>query len=216
MTIKYFSFGGCWWTIWENFDPWGKPLTYAIECDNNECDHVDSAWEYVDASTVTISDWFLRTSPEDLFEFEAAEAEAEEDDNFLEDQKRYVDMMTKVHSMSNQGSRDEYGLTPEDYQSMAEEESRPSGQTLKQMLEGLRSRPDWDDELSRHDRLRASFDRSEDILGMIRSRNGNTTSDDINKKVLSEKEQALLNQSDAEYELLNIDASYMALVRKLG
>ena len=74
---------------------------------------------------------------------------------------------------------DEYGMTEEDYQQMAEEESRPSGQTLKQMLEGLRSRPDWDD-MNRHERLKASLDqtgknlnRAEDVLGMIRARQAN-------------------------------------------
>jgi hypothetical protein len=74
---------------------------------------------------------------------------------------------------------DEYGMTEEDYQQMAEEESRPSGQTLKQMLEGLRSRPDWDD-MNRHERLKAGLDQSgknlnkaEDILGMIRARQAN-------------------------------------------
>jgi hypothetical protein len=74
---------------------------------------------------------------------------------------------------------DEYGMTEEDYQSMADEESRPSGQTLKQMLEGLRSRPDWDD-MNRHERLRAGLDqsgknlnRAEDVLGMIRARQAN-------------------------------------------
>ena len=73
---------------------------------------------------------------------------------------------------------DEYGMTDEDYQQMAEEESRPSGQTLKQMLEGLRTRPD--DEMNRHERLKASLDQSgrnlgqaEDILGMIRARQAN-------------------------------------------
>lgn len=73
---------------------------------------------------------------------------------------------------------DEYGMTEEDYQQMAEEESRPSGQTLKQMLEGLRTRPD--DEMNRHERLKASLDQSgrnlgqaEDILGMIRARQEN-------------------------------------------
>ncbi len=92
-------------------------------------------------------------------------AEVREDsieiDNF------YIDIQT-----------DEYGMTEEDYQQMAEEESRPSGQTLKQMLEGLRSRPDEDS--SRHDRLKASLDQSgrnlgqaEDILGMIRARQAN-------------------------------------------
>jgi hypothetical protein len=177
MKKKYFSYGGSWWTIWETIDPWGKPLTYAIECDNNDCDHENSAWEYVQATDVFIDEWFLKSSPNDLFE---VEEEEEEDDNFLKDQKRYVDMMTKVYSMSNQSSRDEYGLTPEDYQEPAEEEeSMPSGQTLKQMLEGLRSRPDWDD-MNSHERLKASFDKSgknlnkaEDVLGMIRARQAN-------------------------------------------
>ena len=179
MKKKYFSYGGSWWTIWETIDPWGKPLTYAIECDNNDCDHVDSAWEYVQATDVFIDEWFLRSDPEELFEAAEFEAAEEEDDNFLEDQKRYVDMMTKVYSMSNQSSRDEYGLTPEDYQEPAEEESRPSGQTLKQMLEGLRSRPDWDD-MNSHERLKAGLDQSgknlnkaEDVLGMIRARQAN-------------------------------------------
>ena len=178
MKKKYFSYGGSWWTVWETIDPWGKPLTYAIECDNNDCDHENSAWEYVQATDVFIDEWFLKSSPNDLFEVEEDE---EEDDNFLEDQKRYVDMMTKVQSMSDQRSRDEYGLTPEDYQQMDEEESRPSGQTLKQMLEGLRSRPDWDD-MNRHERLKASasldqsgknLNKAEDILGMIRARQAN-------------------------------------------
>jgi hypothetical protein len=62
---------------------------------------------------------------------------------------------------------------------MAEEESRPSGQTLKQMLEGLRSKPDWDD-MNSHERLKAGLDQSgknlnkaEDVLGMIRARQAN-------------------------------------------
>jgi hypothetical protein len=78
---------------------------------------------------------------------------------------------------------------------------------LKAMLEGLR-KPIFDES-------RRTLGEAADILGMIRARNSdNTTSADI--RVLSEKQLALLNQSDAEYELLNIDAQYMALVRKLG
>lgn len=75
---------------------------------------------------------------------------------------------------------------------------------LKAMLEGLKNSP--------FDESRRTLGEAADILGLIRSRNSNITS----VRVLSEKEQALLNQTDAEYELLNIDASYMALVRKLG
>jgi hypothetical protein len=181
MANKFFNYQGAPWQIIETQDPWGKSLTIAVEMDsthgamlNTEEYSQGSDWEYVEASDVRIDEWFLKSDPNDLFE-----AEEENDDNFLEDQKRYVDMMTKVQSMSDQRSRDEYGLTPEDYQSMAEEESRPSGQTLKQMLEGLRSRPDWDD-MNRHERLKASLDqsgknlnRAEDVLGMIRARQAN-------------------------------------------
>ena len=185
MTNKYFNYQGAPWQIIETTDPWGKPMIYAVEMDSNDGAMLNteeysegSDWEYVEASDVRIDEWFLKSDPNDLFE-----VEEEEDDNFLEDQKRYVDMMTKVHSMSNQRNReelaDEYGLTPEDYQQMDEEESRPSGQTLKQMLEGLRSRPDWDD-MNSHERLKASLDgsgknlnRAEDVLGMIRARQAN-------------------------------------------
>ena len=179
MANKFFNYQGAPWQIIETTDPWGKPMTYAVEMDsthgamlNTEEYGEGSDWEYVEATSVFIDEWFLKSDPNDLFE-------AEEDDNFLEDQKRYVDMMTKVQSMSDQRSRDEYGLTPEDYQQMDEEESRPSGQTLKQMLEGLRSRPDWDD-MNSHERLKASLDqsgknlnRAEDVLGMIRARQAN-------------------------------------------
>jgi hypothetical protein len=54
------------------------------------------------------------------------------------------------------------------------------------------------------------------ILDMMRARGDNITLSEINERILSEKEKAALNQTDAEYELLNIDAAYMALVRKLG
>jgi len=181
MSKKYFNYQGAPWQIIETTDPWDKPLTYALEMDSNDGAMLNteeygqgSDWEYLEASDVRIDEWFLKSDPNDLFE-----AEEENDDNFLEDQKRYVDMMTKVYSMSNQRNRDEYGLTPEDYQEMDEEESRPSGQTLKQMLEGLRSRPDWED-MNSHERLKASLDqsgknlnRAEDVLGMIRARQAN-------------------------------------------
>jgi hypothetical protein len=151
MTNKYFNYQGAPWQIIETQDPWGKPLTIAVEMDsthgamlNTEEYSEGSDWEYVEASAVRIDEWFLKSDPNDLF-----------------------------------GGDDEYGMTEEDYQQMSEEESRPSGQTLKQMLEGLRSRPDWD-EMNRHERLKASLDQSgknlnkaEDILGMIRARQAN-------------------------------------------
>ena len=185
MANKFFNYQGAPWQIIETQDPWGKSRTIAVEmCSthgamlNTEEYSEGSDWEYVEATDVFIDEWFLKSDPNDLFE-----AEEENDDNFLEDQQRYVDIMSKVQSMSDQRSReelaDEYGLTPEDYQQMSEEESRPSGQTLKQMLEGLRSRPDWDD-MNSHERLKASLDqsgknlnRAEDVLGMIRARQAN-------------------------------------------
>jgi FtsZ-interacting cell division protein YlmF len=219
MSKKYFNYSGAPWQIIETQDPWGKPLTYAVEMDsthgamlNTEEYSEGSDWEYVEATSVFIDEWFLKSDPNDLFE-------EEEDDTFLEDQKRYVDMMTKVHSMSNQRNReelaDEYGLTPEDYQQMDEEESRPSGQTLKQMLEGLRSRPDWDD-MNSHERLKASLDqsgknlnRAEDVLGMIRARQSNEMRPTVilnPRKYTDSKtlETALesLRQKDAEAHIL--------------
>lgn len=173
MTTKYFSYGGNWWTVWESFDPWGKPLTYAIECDNNDCDHVNSAWEYVEATDVRIDLWCLLQDPNELF---------------IGDDE-YDEQYEKEHDDPNHPPN----IKPFD------------SMKLKAMLEGLK----------RSDIIYENpHESEEDILGMIRSRNRNTTSADI--RVLSEKEKALLNQTDAEYQLLNIDASYMALVRKLG
>ena len=180
MTNKFFNYQGAPWQIIETTDPWDKPLTYAVEMDSTygamlNTEEYDSDWEYVEASDVRIDEWFLKSDPNDLFD-----VEEEDDDNFLEDQQRYVDMMSNVQSMSNQSSR------------------------LKEMLEGLKNPP--------FDQSRRTVGDAADILGLIRSRNSsNTTS----VRVLSEKELAALNQSDAEYELLNIDAAYMALVRKL-
>ena len=161
MSNKYFNYSGAPWQIIETTDPWGKPLTYAVEMDSTDgamlnTEEYDSDWEYVEASDVRIDEWFLKSDPNDLFD-----VEEEDDDNFLEDQQSYVDIMSKVHSKSDQNSR------------------------LKEMLENLKSSTDdqtlyWntqDDEMSRHDRLKASLDESnrtvgqaEDILGMIRAR----------------------------------------------
>jgi hypothetical protein len=118
MTNKFFNYQGAPWQIIETQDPWGKSRTIAIEMDstdgamlNTEEYSEGSDWEYVEASDVFIDEWFLKSDPNDLFEAE------EEDDSFLEDQQRYVDMMSNVQSMSNQSSR------------------------LKEMLEGLRNPP---------------------------------------------------------------------------
>lgn len=117
MTKKYFNYQGAPWQIIETTNPWGKSMTYAIEMNSTDgamlnTEEYDSDWEYVEASDVRIDEWFLKSDPNDLFDIEE-----EDDDNFLEDQQRYVDMMSNVQSMSNQSSR------------------------LKEMLEGLRNPP---------------------------------------------------------------------------
>jgi hypothetical protein len=119
MANKFFNYQGAPWQIIETQDPWGKSRTIAVEmCStdgamlNTEEYGQGSDWEYVEATDVFIDEWFLKSSPNDLFG-----AEEENDDNFLEDQQRYVDMMSNVHSRSDQSSR------------------------LKEMLEGLKNPP---------------------------------------------------------------------------
>jgi hypothetical protein len=120
MANKFFNFSGAPWQIIQTQDPWGTPRTIAVEMDstygamlNTEEYGQGSDWEYVEATSVFIDEWFLKSDPNELFEVEVEE----EDDNFLEDQQRYVDMMSKVHSKSDQSSR------------------------LKEMLEGLKNPP---------------------------------------------------------------------------
>ena len=152
MANKYFNYQGAPWQIIETQDPWGKPLTIAVEMDsthgamlNTEEEAQDSDWEYVEASAVRIDEWFLRSDPNDLF---------------IGDDE-YDEQCRKDHDDFNNS----FGAVD-------------SGK-LKRMLEGLRSRPDWD-EMNRHERLKASLDQSgrslgqaEDILGMIRARQSN-------------------------------------------
>ena len=152
MANKFFNYQGAPWQIIQSQNPWGKPLTYAVEMDsthgamlNTEEEAQDSDWEYVEASAVRIDEWFLRSDPNDLF---------------IGDDE-YDEQCRKDHDDFNNS----FGAVD-------------SGK-LKRMLEGLRSRPDWD-EMNRHERLKASLDQSgrslgqaEDILGMIRARQSN-------------------------------------------
>ena len=152
MANKFFNYQGAPWQIIQSQNPWGKPLTYAVEMDstdgamlNTEEEAQDSDWEYVEATDVTIDFWFLRSDPNDLF---------------IGDDE-YDEQCRKDHDDFNNS----FGAVD-------------SGK-LKRMLEGLRSRPDWD-EMNRHERLKASLDQSgrslgqaEDILGMIRARQSN-------------------------------------------
>lgn len=118
MANKFFNYQGAPWQIIETQDPWGKPLTIAVEMDSTDAamlnteEAQDSDWEYVEASAVRIDEWFLRSDPNDLFI-----GDDEYNDNLLEDQQRYVDMMSDVHSRSVQSSK------------------------LKEMLEGLKNPP---------------------------------------------------------------------------
>ena len=151
MANKYFNYQGAPWQIIETQDPWGKPLTIAVEMDstdgamlNTEEEAQDSDWEYVEATDVTIDFWFLRSDPNDLF---------------IGDDE-YDEQCRKDHDDFNNS----FGAVD-------------SGK-LKRMLEGLRTRPD--DELNRHERLKASLEESkstignaQDILGMIRARQAN-------------------------------------------
>jgi hypothetical protein len=144
MANKFFNYQGAPWQIIETQDPWGKPLTIAVEMDstdaamlNREEEAQDSDWEYVEASAVRIDEWFLRSDPNDLFI-----GDDEYNDNLLEDQQRYVDMMSDVHSRSVQSSK------------------------LKEMLEGLKNPP--------FDESNRTVGEAEDILGMIRARQERT------------------------------------------
>jgi|LakMenE01Jun11ns_1017448.scaffolds.fasta_scaffold9577342_1 hypothetical protein len=144
MANKFFNYQGAPWQIIETQDPWGKPLTIAVEMDstdaamlNTEEEAQDSDWEYVEASAVRIDEWFLRSDPNDLFI-----GDDEYNDNLLEDQQRYVDMMSDVHSRSVQSSK------------------------LKEMLEGLKNPP--------FDESNRTVGEAEDILGMIRARQERT------------------------------------------
>jgi hypothetical protein len=148
MANKFFNYQGAPWQIIETQDPWGNPLTIAVEMDstdgamlNTEEEAQDSDWEYVEASAVRIDEWFLRSDPNDLFIG---------DDEYDEQCRKDLDDFNHSFGAVDSGK-------------------------LKKMLEGLRTRPD--DDMNRHERLKASLDESnrtvgeaEDILGMIRAR----------------------------------------------
>jgi hypothetical protein len=150
----------------------------------------------MDKSTADIlNDGITQTGWEEVRE------DSVEIDNF------YIDIETDEFGMNIE---EDYGYDEEEGYHDNESNHPPNikpfePSKLKAMLEGLRHNP--------FDESR-TVGEAADILGLIRSRNRNTTSAEVRE--FSEKELAALNQSDAEYELLNIDASYMALVRKLG
>ena len=152
MAKKYFNYQGAPWQIIETQDPWGTSRTIAVEMDSTHGAMLNTEEEAQD------SDWeYVEASAVRIDEWFLR---SDPNDLFIGDDE-YDEQCRKDHDDFNNS----FGAVD-------------SGK-LKRMLEGLRSRPDWD-EMNRHERLKASFDQSgknlnkaEDILGMIRARQAN-------------------------------------------
>ena len=75
MTTKYFHYHGGYWQIIETKDPWGKPMTLAVEMDDEEGasltteKYINSTdWELIkDPNSIDIDKFFLFTEEEELF-----------------------------------------------------------------------------------------------------------------------------------------------------
>ena len=152
MAKKYFNYQGAPWQIIETQDPWGTSRTIAVEMDSTHGAMLNTEEEAQD------SDWeYVEASAVRIDEWFLR---SDPNDLFIGDDE-YDEQCRKDHDDFNNS----FGAVD-------------SGK-LKRMLEGLRSRPDWD-EMNRHERLKASLDQSgrslgqaEDILGMIRARQSN-------------------------------------------
>ena len=152
MANKYFNYQGAPWQIIETQDPWGTSRTIAVEMDSTHGAMLNTEEEAQD------SDWeYVEASAVRIDEWFLR---SDPNDLFIGDDE-YDEQCRKDHDDFNNS----FGAVD-------------SGK-LKRMLEGLRSRPDWD-EMNRHERLKDSFDQSgrnlgqaEDILGMIRARQAN-------------------------------------------
>ena len=148
MANKYFNYQGAPWQIIETQDPWGTSRTIAVEMDSTHGAMLNTEEEAQD------SDWeYVEASAVRIDEWFLR---SEPNDLFIGDDE-YDEQCRKDHDDFNNS----FGAVD-------------SGK-LKRMLEGLRTRPD--DEMNRHERLKASFEESnktigqaEDILGMIRAR----------------------------------------------
>ena len=152
MANKYFNYQGAPWQIIETQDPWGKPSTIAVEMDSTHGAMLNTEEEAQD------SDWeYVEASAVRIDEWFLR---SDPNDLFIGDDE-YDEQYRKDHDDFNNS----FGAVD-------------SGK-LKRMLEGLRSRPDWDD-MNRHERLKAGLDgsgknlnKAEDVLGMIRARQAN-------------------------------------------
>ena len=152
MANKYFNYQGAPWQIIETQDPWGTSRTIAVEMDSTHGAMLNTEEEAQD------SDWeYVEASAVRIDEWFLR---SEPNDLFIGDDE-YDEQCRKDHDDFNNS----FGAVD-------------SGK-LKRMLEGLRSRPDWED-MNRHERLKAGLDQSgknlnkaEDVLGMIRARQAN-------------------------------------------
>ena len=148
MTNKYFNYQGAPWQIIETQDPWGTSRTLAVEMDSTHGAMLNTEEEAQD------SDWeYVEASAVRIDEWFLR---SDPNDLFIGDDE-YDEQCRKDLDDFNHS----FGAVD-------------SGK-LKKMLEGLRTRPD--DDMNRHERLKASLDESnrtvgeaEDILGMIRAR----------------------------------------------
>ena len=152
MANKYFNYQGAPWQIIETQDPWGTSRTIAVEMDSTHGAMLNTEEEAQD------SDWeYVEASAVRIDEWFLR---SEPNDLFIGDDE-YDEQCKKDHDDFNNS----FGAVD-------------SGK-LKRMLEGLRSRPDWED-MNSHERLKAGLDQSgknlnkaEDVLGMIRARQAN-------------------------------------------
>ena len=152
MANKYFNYQGAPWQIIETQDPWGTSRTIAVEMDSTHGAMLNTEEEAQD------SDWeYVEASAVRIDEWFLR---SDPNDLFIGDDE-YDEQCRKDLDDFNHS----FGAVD-------------SGK-LKRMLEGLRSRPDWED-MNSHERLKAGLDQSgknlnkaEDVLGMIRARQAN-------------------------------------------
>jgi len=147
MANKFFNYQGAPWQIIETTDPWGNPLTYAVEMDstdgamlNTEEYSKGSDWEYVQATDVRIDAWFLKSDPNDLF---GDEDEPDEEEPFDPAQtintSKLKAMLDQLNNRPTDGPTRHWSITQDD------DPTKPNG----------------------------TIDRAVDILSMIRARQEN-------------------------------------------
>jgi hypothetical protein len=147
MSKKYFNYQGAPWQIIETQDPWGKPMTYAVEMDstygamlNTEEYSEGSDWEYVQATDVRIDEWFLKSDPNDLFGDDEYEPDEEPfDPAQTVNTSKLKAMLDQLNNRPTDGPTRHWSITQDD------DPTKPNG----------------------------TIDRAVDILSMIRARQEN-------------------------------------------